>query len=309
MTLHPQAKVVLDQLASLQMPALWEVSAEEARENSRARRVMPENPEQVHDVQNRSVPGPGGDIPVRIYRSSAAGDHPLLVWYHGGGWVIGDLDMADPSCRALANHAGAVVVSVDYRLAPEHRFPAAIDDCYAATVWAVEHAAELGADPARVAVGGDSAGGNLAAAVALRARDESGPAIGHQLLVYPVIERNFGTASYRDNAEGYLLTKQAMEWFWDHYMGPGGDDQSPYVAPIKAKSLAGLPPALVITAEYDPLRDEGEAYAKALEAAGVPVTCTRYAGQIHGFFGMGGVLDDADKAVEQAGQAVKAALA
>ncbi|MYH68007.1 MAG: alpha/beta hydrolase, partial [Dehalococcoidia bacterium] len=250
-----------------------------------------------------------GDIPVRIYRPTEAGNHSLLVWYHGGGWVIGDLDGADVTCRELAAKSGSVVVSVDYRLAPEHRYPAAHEDCYAATVWAAENAAELGADASKLAVGGDSAGGNLAAVVSLRARDEDGPAIRFQLLVYPVTDHDYGTDSYRDNADGYLLTRDGMEWFWNHYLGPDGDGSHPHASPLRAEDLSGLPPAHVITAEYDPLRDEGEAYAKRLQEAGVDVTQTRYAGQIHAFYGMHGVLDDATNAADESAEKLKAALA
>ena len=223
--------------------------------------------------------------------------------------MIGDLDGADVTCRELAARSGSVVVSVDYRLAPEHRYPAAHEDCYAATIWAAEHASELGADAGKLAVGGDSAGGNLAAVVCLRARDEDGPAIRFQLLVYPVTDHNYETASYRDNAEGYLLTRDGMVWFWDHYLGPDGDGSHPHASPLRAEDLSGLPPAHVITAEYDPLRDEGEAYAQRLREAGVPTTHTRYAGQIHAFYGMHGVLDDAMNAAQESAEKLKAALA
>tara|TARA_Y100000588_G_scaffold300182_1_gene321645 strand:- start:1848 stop:2639 length:792 start_codon:yes stop_codon:yes gene_type:complete len=259
-------------------------------------------------VEDRNIPGPKGDIAVRIYRPTEEKDHSLLVWYHGGGWVIGDLDGADITCRELAARSSSVVMSVDYRLAPENRYPAAQEDCYAATVWAAENASTLGADANRLAVGGDSAGGNLAAVVSLRARDEEGPAIGFQLLVYPVTDHSFETDSYRDNAEGYLLTRDGMAWFWNHYLGPNGDGSHPYASPLRAGDLSGLPPAHVITAEYDPLRDEGEAYAKRLQEAGVATTHTRYAGQIHAFYGMHGVLDDATRAVQESAEKLKATL-
>jgi acetyl esterase len=224
---------------------------------------------------------------------------PVVVYFHGGGWVIGDLEVVDQPCRQLASAAGAIVVSVDYRLAPEHRYPAAFEDSYAATVWVGAHAAEIGGDPARLAVAGDSAGGNLAAAVALAARDRGGPELAAQLLIYPVTDFNFGTASYHDNREGYLLTKGSMQWFWAHYLGAQDLDKDPYACPLRADSLAGLPPAYVATSEYDPLRDEGEAYARRLEEAGVAVTAKRFDGMLHGFFWMlaavpsaAGVLDD-----------------
>ena len=299
MTLNPQAKFLLDQMAAMGMPPIHEQEPEAVREANRLPPAVPGAT--MANVEDRNIPGPAGDIPVRIYRPTDASDHSLLVWYHGGGWVIGDLDGADVTCRELADRSGSVVVSVDYRLAPEHRYPAAHEDCYAATVWAAANAAELGADAGKLAVGGDSAGGNLAAVVSLRARDEDGPAISFQLLVYPVTDHSYETVSYSDNADGYLLTRDGMEWFWNHYLGPDGDGSHPH--------LSGLPPAHVITAEYDPLRDEGEAYAKRLQEAGVPVTQTRYAGQIHAFYGMHGVLDDATNAAQESAEKLKAVLA
>lgn len=306
MTLNPQAKVLLDQMAAMGMPPIHEQEPEAVREANRLPPAVP-GATMAH-VEDRSIPGPEGEIPVRIYRPTEASDHSLLVWYHGGGWVIGDLEGADVTCRELAARSGSVVVSVDYRLAPEHRYPAAHEDCYAATVWAAGNAAELGADAGKLAVGGDSAGGNLAAVVSLRARDERGPTIRFQLLVYPVTDHNYETASYNDNAEGYLLTRDGMEWFWNHYLGPDGDGSHPHASPLRADDLSGLPPAHVITAEYDPLRDEGEAYAERLRGAGVAVTQTRYAGQIHAFYGMHGVLDDATNAAQESAEKLKAAL-
>jgi acetyl esterase len=245
-----------------------------------------------------------------VYTPEAAIGHdaPLLLWLHGGGWVIGDLDTADATSRALANRSGAVVVSVDYRLAPEHKAPAALDDALVALTWAVENAELLGVDASRVAVGGDSAGGNLAAALCQRVRDEFGPDIDFQLLVYPVLDCTLTQPSIEENAEGYFLTKDAMAWFVGHYLGRV-DPKDPSVSPLHADSLAGLPPALVITAEFDPLRDEGEAYAAALREAGVAVDSVRYDGQIHGFVGMAALLEDGRHALDLAGAAVRAALA
>ena len=221
---------------------------------------------------------------------------------------MGSLDSVDGTCRRMCVGTGAVVVSVDYRLAPEHKFPAAADDCYAATAWAAANAASLNADSSRVAVGGESAGGNLAAVVPLMARDK-GPSIVFQLMVYPVTERNFGTNSYSSNADGYGLTHLGMAWYWDHYMAQDSDAENPYAAPMKATDLSGLPPAMVITAEYDPLRDEGEAYAARLQAAGIPTVCTRYEGQIHLFYALPDIIDDGKKAVSQACEALRAAFA
>ncbi len=307
MPLDPQARAVLDQLAAMGLPAVNEVSPEQARANMKLRPRAP-GPE-VAKVEDRSIPGPDGDVPVRIYTPEGSGSFPILMWYHGGGWVIGDLESADGPSRHLCVGADCVVVSVDYRLAPETKFPGPAEDCYAATQWAVDNAAAINGDPARVAVGGDSAGANLAAAVLLMARDRNGPAISFQLLVYPVTERNFSTASYHDNATGYSLTQAGMRWFWDQYLADDADAANPYAAPAQAANLSGLPPALVITAEFDPLRDEGEAYAGLLRNAGVPTQATRYDGMIHGFFAMPAVLDQGRRAMDEATAALKASLA
>jgi acetyl esterase len=233
----------------------------------------------------------------------------VLVWYHGGGWVLGDLETADASCRELAVRAGCLVVSVEYRLAPEHPFPAGVDDAWEALGWVAEHAAELGGDPARLAVGGDSAGGTLAAVVTHRARDRGGPPIAFQLLVYPVTDLRLGHPSVEDNADGYVLTRDSMLWFRSHYVGANeADVLNPLASPLLAEDHSGLPPALIITAGYDPLRDEGEAYGRKLEEAGVPVTVHRYEGQIHGFFAMVALLDGAKEALDEAAEALRDAL-
>jgi acetyl esterase len=264
-------------------------------------------------VQDRAVPsldtGGGPDVPVRIYTPAGGGPFPALAWYHGGGWVVGNLETADPTARHLAVETGCVVVSVDYRLAPEAKFPAAADDCYAATKWIADNASEINVDLSRIAVGGDSAGGNLAASVSLMARDRGGPSIVFQALIYPVTERDFSTASYRENADGYLLTLDAMKWYWDHYLKSDADSSDPYAAPAAAKDLRGLPPALVITAAFDPLRDEGEAYARRLQGAGVPTACSRYDGMIHGFYGMSAVIDKGKQAISETAAALRRSFA
>ncbi len=237
----------------------------------------------IYSVENHTIPGPGGALAIRLYRPSDVPNLPVLVWFHGGGWVLGNLDNGDFPCRQLANDAHCVVVSVDYRLAPEDRFPAAIDDCLAATQWVALAAQELGVDAERIAVAGDSAGGNLAACVAYRARTE-GPKLVYQLLIYPVTDADFARPSYVAYSTGYRLTLDDMQWFWDCYTPELVDRCDPGVAPVHAADLAGLPPAHVITAEFDPLRDEGEAYAAALQAAGVPTEAIRYDGLIHGFY-------------------------
>jgi acetyl esterase len=310
MPLDPQARAVLDALASVPLPDIWQTTPAEFRAlTSRLRAPAPEIP--VGRVENRAVPGPGGPLPLRLYwpREAPAGPLPALVYFHGGGWVIGDLESHDGTCRELANGARCLVASVDYRLAPEARFPAAADDCSAATRWLAANAAALGVDPARIAVGGDSAGGNLAAVVALRARDAGGPALVHQLLVYPVTDCAFDTASYRENAEGYFLTREMMRWFWQQYLEKPEHGADPSASPLRAPTLAGVAPATVLTAEYDPLRDEGEAYARRLAQAGVPVSLTRYDGMFHGFFGMGAAIERARDAVAQAAAALAGAFA
>ena len=307
MPLDPQIVTVMETVAALGLPANHEVSPEEARANGRARPRAP-GPE-VGKVEDRTIPGPAGEIPVRIYTPAGVGPFPGLAWYHGGGWVVGDLDTADATARHLCVKADCVVVSVDYRLAPETKFPGAADDCYAATQWLANNASSLNVDASRIAVGGDSAGGNLAAAVSLMSRDRGGCGIAFQLLVYPVTERNFNTGSYIDNAEGYQLSRDGMIWYWDHYLASDADATNPYAAPMHAADLSNLPPALVITAEFDPLRDEGEAYAEKLRAAGVPTTCTRYDGMIHGFYGMPAAVDKSRQAVEQSAACLKEAFA
>jgi acetyl esterase len=308
MPLDPQVRQLLDQLEAVGGPTITEQTPEEARALMKALATLEGEPEPVSNVHEATAAGPGGDIPVRVYRPEGEAPLPLLLWYHGGGFVIGDLDTADRNARRLANRAGAVVVSVDYRLAPEHRFPAAVDDSWAALEWARAHAADLGADPERVAVGGDSAGGNLAAVVALLARDR-GVELRYQLLVYPVTDQLMSFPSYAENAEGYLLTRDSMVWFISHYLGDGGDAKDVLASPLYADDLQGVAPALVITAEFDPLRDEGNAYAERLREAGVPVTLDQCGGMIHGFFGLGVMIDAANAVVDRAGAALRDALA
>jgi acetyl esterase len=309
MPLDPQARFVLDQIAAQGGMELVELAPAEARQMFEKMRV-PVPGEPVARVEDRAIRGPAGEIPVRVYvPGNAAQPAPAIAFFHGGGWVIGSLDTHDNTCRALANRARAAVVSVDYRLAPEHRFPAAAEDCYAATCWIAENGGALGVDGARLAVAGDSAGGNLAAVVSLMARDRGGPALRHQALVYPVADPDFERASYRENAEGYLLTRAAMQWFWDHYVPDEARRSDPYVAPLRAANLAGVAPATVVTAEYDPLRDEGEAYAARLRDAGVATTLTRYDGQIHGFVGLFEVFDQGKAALGEIASALRNALA
>jgi acetyl esterase len=306
MPLDPQARGFLDQLAALGVPGIGELPPDEARAAGDAAAATVFGPVAEVPWEGRALPGPAGSIPVRVYRPGEQ-PAPVLVYFHGGGWVLGSLVTHHGACATLARLSGCVVLSVDYRLAPEHRFPAALDDAWAATVWAAEHAGEIGGRPGALAVGGDSAGGNLAAICALRARDENMP-LALQLLVYPVCDADLDTSTYREFADGYYLTRDGMRWFWDHYL-PDGDRFQPDASPLRAADLAGAAPALVITAEFDPLRDEGEAYAQRLREAGVPVTLSRYDGMIHGFFRMPGVIERANDALSEAAGALRAAFA
>lgn len=306
MPLDPQAKAFLDQFMS--GPQLHELPVPLAREGMIALAGMQPPAVEVATIENRTIPGPAGDIPVRIYTPAGTAPFPVLVYFHGGGWVIGNLDTHEGTCRELANGAGCMVVSVDYRLAPENKFPAAAEDCYAATLWVARNGASIGADATRIAIGGDSAGGNLTAVVALMARDRKEPPLRFQLLIYPVTDAAFDTASYDENAEGYLLTRDGMQWFWNHYLRDDRDRADAYAAPLRAETVAGTPPALVITAEFDPLRDEGEAYARRLSDAGVHTTLIRYDGMIHGFFGMTALMEQAKRAMRQANTALRRAF-
>jgi acetyl esterase len=309
MPIDPQAQALLDQMAEAGAPPFESLTPEQAREMIVQMRELAGPPEAVAKVEDSQIPSPDGPIPVRVYTPDGTGPFPVLVYFHGGGWVIGNLDTVDAPCRALANRAGCVVVSVDYRLAPEHKFPAAPKDCYAATRYVAENASAYTIDPTRIAVGGDSAGGNLAAVVAQMARDRGGPALAFQLLIYPVTNHDYGTASYQANAEGYLLTKGAMVWFWDLYLATESDGSDPFASPLRAPDLSGLPPAFVLTCEFDPLRDEGEAYAARLRDAGVQVEVKRYDGLIHGAFQMAGVLDRSREMLDDAATALRRAFA
>jgi len=304
--LDPQARAFLDRLAELGAPAFGEQPVEEARRAMEEGAADLFGPFEPVPFEDRELPGPAGPIQVRVY-SPGGGGSPVLVYFHGGGWVLGSVETAHGVCSTLARSSGCAVVSVDYRLAPEHAFPAAVEDAWAATVWVAEHAEEVGGRPGALAVGGDSAGGNLAAICSLRARDRSLP-LALQLLVYPVLDADLETGSYRAFAEGYWLTREGMRWFWEQYL-PAGDWFRPEASPLRAPDLRGVAPALVITAEYDVLRDEGEAYARRLEEAGVPVTLSRYDGMIHGFFRLPGVIGRARDALDEAAAALRAALA
>jgi acetyl esterase len=309
MPLDPQAQKLADALAALNLKPVEDSTPEEARESIRARTAGLGPFEDVAAVTEHRVLVKGGEIAVRVYSPGGPGPHPALVFYHGGGWVIGDLYTHDGICRSITNAAGCMVASVDYRLAPEFRYPVAVEDSYAGLTWVVDNAGRLGIDARRVAVGGDSAGGNLAAVVALMARERGGPALTQQTLIYPVTNNDLDTPSYHENATGFLLTRDGMRWFWRHYLARDEQGQEPYASPLRASSLAGLPPALVITAGCDPLRDEGEAYAARLRDAGVPVTLTRYEGIFHGFIRMTRLHDKAKAALDEIAGSLRKAFA
>lgn len=305
----PQVVSLLQMLEEMNAPRMCEQTPDQARETIKNMTMLLPPPEPIAKVEDSAIPGPAAQIPIRVYTPEGEGPFPLLVYYHGGGWVVGDLDTHEGTCRSIANSAGCVVVSVDYRLAPECKFPAAVDDSYAALEWVAANAKSMNGDPARIAVGGDSAGGNIAAVVAILARDQNGPRLSHQLLIYPVTDVScLDTDSHRQCADGYMGTKADMEWCRDHYITSTEDTRSPLVSPILADDLSRLPPALVITCEFDGLRDEGEAYARRLKQAGVPARYSRYNGMIHGFFSMEGLVDRARDAINEAAAALQEAF-
>jgi len=303
---------VLDRIARANLPPYRALGADGARTLYRETRgALAAPPPEVARVANLRAPGPAGDIPVRLYRplGAAAADRlPALVYFHGGGWTIGDLDTHDVVCRTLADLAPCAVVSVDYRLAPEHKFPAAVDDAIAATRWVARAGSELGIDGGRIAVGGDSAGGNLAAVAALLARDEGGPRLALQTLIYPATDMAADTASHLRYAEGHLLTREAILWFRANYLRDAADEADWRASPLKAADLSRLPPAYVITAGFDPLVDEGRAYADRLAAAGVPVTYECFEGMVHGFVTMGGAIAAARHALGRCAQGLRRAF-
>lgn len=264
---------------------------------------------EVARVEDRSIETPDVDIPIRIYTPDGNGPFPILLFFHGSGFVLCDLETHDPLCRDLCRNTGCVVVSVDYRLSPEHKFPAAVDDCFAATCWVARHAAEIAGDARTIFVVGDSAGGNMAAVTTLRVRDEGGPALAGQVLIYPVTDYHTPpTASYLENAHAKRLTRRRMIWFWRQYLSDPAEALNPYAAPLRASRFDGLPQALILTAEHDPLRDEGENYAAALEEAGVPTQTVRYPGRYHGFLGLEGPTADHEKGIDDIAAWVKQAI-
>ena len=314
MTLHPQARIIVDAMAEAFPPPDPSRSGTETRQQIKAASgdVIATSSEPMGSVVDRTVPGPAGDIPVRIYRPFGSDPQtplPLVVFFHGGGWVVCDLDSHDGLCRDLCNRTGCVWVAVDYRLAPEHRFPVGAEDCYAATTWLIEHAEEVGATADHIAVVGDSAGGNLAAVVAQMARDRGAPRIDFQALLYPVIDHDFETDSHRNQGTTNGLTSAEVQYFWGEYLRSDSDAADPYASPLRAASFADLPAALILVPEHDPLRSEGEAYARRLVDAGVDVDLTVREGMFHSFLMFPDALEPARDALAHIAASVRAALA
>jgi len=309
MPLHPQAAAFLEQLSRLKSPPIESLPIDLTRQALILASTVKMAPAKLALIETRMITGPDGEgLKVRVYWPHGAGPFGVCLYFHGGGWVLNSIDTHDDLAQRLAEASGCVFVSVDYRLAPEHKYPAATEDAYAALKWVVATARELNIDPHRIAVCGDSAGGNIAAALCLMTRDRGGPPIAYQALIYPITDCNFDRPSYRQNADGYFLTTSQMHWFWRHYVRSPEQMREPYASPLRADSLMGLPPALILTAEFDPLRDEGEAYAQALRAAGVAVEVHRYDGMIHAFIKRVDQFDAALDAIRQIGHGLKTHL-
>jgi acetyl esterase len=304
MPLHPQAQTICDAMNALEGPAWTDETLPEQRTGFGMLLMLAGEPEPVFAVDDYDADG----VPVRVYRPSPDPDLPVVMYFHGGGWTIGTVEQFDPILRQVANATNAIVVAPDYRLAPEHPFPAALDDCWTALGWTAKNASTFGGDGTRLAVMGDSAGGNLSAVCALQARDAGGPELALQVLIYPVTDCDFTTSSYQENAEGYLLGADQMRWFFRCYTRGDVDPTDWRICPLRARDVAGVEPALVFTAEFDPLRDEGEAYARRLLEAGVPVQKRRYDGMIHAFFGLSGAFDASRDALDRIGTEVRRAF-
>ena len=309
MPLHPEAAAFLEQVARQKAHPIDTLPIELTRRAAIVGSSPSADPPELARIEDRLIAGPDGtSLPIRLYVPLGAAPMGVCLYFHGGGWVLNNLDTHDDLVRRLAATSGCLFASVDYRLAPEHKFPAAVEDAYAALEWVHSHAAELGCDPDRIAVSGDSAGGNLAASVCLMTRDRGGPPIAFQALIYPITDCDFERPSYRENAEGYFLTRREMLWFWNQYVSSPEQMRDPYASPLLAPSLRGLPPATILTAEFDPLRDEGDAYAQALRAAGVDVTLLRYDGMIHAFIRRVQQFNMARKAIQEIGGEIRTAL-
>ena len=304
MSLAPEIKAFLEASAAAALPQVWEAPVDVIRRNTQSRPALAGPVEPILEVVNRFIPGPTADLPIRIYRPTTSSSAPAIIYFHGGGWVLNFLDIYDASLARLANQSGATIISVNYQKAPEHPFPVPFDDCYATLLWAIANAAELKIDASRIGVAGDSAGANLASGVAIKARDNE-ISLAFQLLIYPCNDRDFTTDSYIKNATGYGLSTQAMQWFWEQYLQGNSHDKNPYAVPTQAPSLKNVAPAIVITAQYDPLLSDSEKYAELLKRDGVEVTYTEYPGMIHGFFTNMAVTPTAREAIDSAALEIK----
>lgn len=297
MTLAPEIKAFLEAGAQAGLPQVWEAPIEVIRKNTQSRPALAGPVEDVHEIINRFIPGPTADLPIRIYRPTENQDAPAIVYFHGGGWVLNFLDIYDASLAHLANSSGFTIISVNYQKAPEHPFPVPFDDCYATLLWVINNAKELKINPQAIGVAGDSAGGNLASAVALKARDNQ-IKLSFQILIYPCNGLDFQTESYLNNATGYGLSTQAMQWFWNQYLQGDQHNNNPYAVPMAAERFTDVAPAIVITAQYDPLLSDGQRYAELLKRDGVKVIYREYEGMIHGFFTNLAVTPTASQALD-----------
>jgi acetyl esterase len=304
MSLAPEIEAFLKRLDALNLPQVWQAPVDEIRRNAQGRTITSGPVENILETSNRFIPGPTADLPIRIYRPTVATNAPAIVYFHGGGWVLNFLDIYDASLARLANQSGATIISVNYQKAPEHPFPIPFDDCYATLLWVIANATELNIDPRKIGVAGDSAGANLASGVAIKARDNE-IALAFQLLIYPCNDRNFETESYIENATGYGLSTQSMQWFWDQYLQGSQHDTNPYAVPMRAGSFSEVAPAIIITAQYDPLISDGENYAALLERDGISVIYKEYAGMIHGFFTNMAVTPTARESIDFAAGRIK----
>jgi acetyl esterase len=304
MSLAPEIRAFLEAGAAAGLPQVWEAPVSVIRKNTQSRPALAGPVEPLHEVENRFIPGPTADLPIRIYRPTTSNSAPAIVYFHGGGWVLNFLDIYDASLARLANQSGATIISVSYQKAPEHPFPIPFDDCYESLLWVIAHAEDLRINSARIGVAGDSAGANLASAVAIKARDNK-VSLAFQLLIYPCNDRNFETDSYLNNATGYGLSTQAMRWFWDQYLQDAQHHSNPYAVPMRADSFSGVAPAIIITAQYDPLISDGEKYAELLERDGVTVIYKEYAGMIHGFFTNVAVTPTARQSIDFVAEEIK----
>ena len=308
MVLKPEIAAYLAERAATGLPQVWQAPLTEIRENTKLHVALKQPLLQIHSVDHRSINGPTSNLPIRIYRPSEENNLPALVFFHGGGWVLNFLDIYEPALRKIAKHGNFVIIAVEYQKAPEHSYPAPLDDCYATLKWVIENAKDLGVDLAAIGVGGDSAGGNLASSVALKASNEQLISLAFQLLIYPCNDYQMNYPSATNYSQGYGLTTQAMKWFWDQYLSKVEDQEDPYAVPVKANSLRGVAPAILIAAEFDPLTDDVKNYYQKLINDSVPAIYKEFAGQIHGFFNLSGVTDDAESLYSEIAKEINAVL-